>query len=91
MLIKGAQIVDGFIPGVLYTHTRLPRKHSVEKAIGCVLTQQTHYAIMTPLLRQNDVIMLKWRRFDVITTLLLCHVFSGYCPDLVVVVQLVPI
>ena len=44
---------------------------------GAPDTQQTHYAIMTSLLRQNDVI---WRRFDAIMTLLLRHVFRGYVP-----------
>ena len=42
---------------------------------------QTHYAIITSLLRQNDVILdvitLKPRRFDVKTALLLRYVFSG--------------
>ena len=34
------------------------------------LTQQTHYAMKTSLLRQNDAILTsKWRRFDVISTL----------------------
>ena len=44
-------------------------------------SQQTHHAIMTSLLRQKrrhfDVITSKWRRFDVIKTLLLCPVFRG--------------
>ena len=44
-------------------------------------SKQTHYAIMTSLLRQNDVIFTsKWRRFRVITTLLSHHVFSGVEP-----------
>ena len=44
-----------------------------------ITTQQTHCTIMTSLLRQNDVILTsKGHRFDVITTLLLRHVFSGY-------------
>ena len=47
-------------------------------------TQQAHYAIMGSLLRQNDLTEVidvnasKWRRFDLITTLLLRQVFSGY-------------
>ena len=36
---------------------------------------------MTSLLRQNDGITSKWCRFDVITTLLLHHVFSVLLPD----------
>ena len=44
-------------------------------------TQQIHYAIMTSLLRQNDVILTsKWHRFDVITTLFLRHVLGGRIP-----------
>ena len=44
-------------------------------------SKQTHYAIMTSLLRQNDVIFTsKWRRFRVITSLLSHHVFSGVEP-----------
>ena len=45
-----------------------------------VATQQTRHAIMTSLVRQNDVILrnyVKVTSFDVITTLLLRHVFSG--------------
>ena len=48
-----------------------------------VVSQQTHYVIITSLLRQKrrhfDVITSKWRRSDVITTLLLRHVFSRVC------------
>ena len=40
-----------------------------------VHTQQIHYAVV--ITSKLDVITSKWRRFDVITTLLLHHVFRG--------------
>ena len=41
-------------------------------------TPGTHDVMITSLLRQNDVILTKWRHFDVITTSLLRNVSTGY-------------
>ena len=62
-------------------------RHSASMSVTKISSdspQQTHYAIMTSLLRQKqrhfDVITSKWRRFGAITTFLLRHVFRGTLP-----------